>query len=109
MYRDAKAIHLKLDELIRSVKTARNQLLDLEDMSDDELDKLLTTGIHRISREIPITYYGNECEAVEKALQNRKPKMLLVVLSENIQAVTECILKYKREEELEMVNLKAAV
>jgi low affinity Fe/Cu permease len=38
--RDAKAIHLKLDELIRSVKTARNKLLDLEDMSDVELDRL---------------------------------------------------------------------
>jgi low affinity Fe/Cu permease len=38
--RDAKAIHLKLDELIRSVKEARNSLVDLEDMSDEELDKL---------------------------------------------------------------------
>lgn len=35
--RDAKAIHLKLDELIRSIKTARNQLLDVEDMSDADL------------------------------------------------------------------------
>lgn len=38
--RDAKAIHLKLDELIRSVHSARNQLVDLEDMSDTELDTL---------------------------------------------------------------------
>lgn len=38
--RDAKAIHLKLDELIRSVKAARTKLVDLEDMSDTELDKL---------------------------------------------------------------------
>jgi low affinity Fe/Cu permease len=38
--RDAKALHLKLDELIRSVKTARNTLLDLEDMSDEELERL---------------------------------------------------------------------
>jgi len=38
--RDAKAIHLKLDELIRSAGKARNQLLDLEDMSDAELDVL---------------------------------------------------------------------
>jgi low affinity Fe/Cu permease len=38
--RDAKAIHLKLDELIRSVEEARNNLVDLEDMSDDELQKL---------------------------------------------------------------------
>jgi low affinity Fe/Cu permease len=38
--RDARAIHLKLDELIRSVRNARNSLVDLEDMSDEELDKL---------------------------------------------------------------------
>ena len=38
--RDAKAMHLKLDELIRAVKGARNQLVDLENLSDDELKKL---------------------------------------------------------------------
>src|SRR5256886_12513672 len=38
--RDAKAIHLKLDELIRALKGARNQLVDLEDLSDEELKKL---------------------------------------------------------------------
>lgn len=38
--RDAKAVHLKLDELIRAVKGARNQLLDLEHLSDEELKKL---------------------------------------------------------------------
>jgi low affinity Fe/Cu permease len=38
--RDAKAVHLKLDELIRALKGARNQLVDLEDLSDEELKKL---------------------------------------------------------------------
>src|SRR6266511_3930399 len=38
--RDAKAMQLKLDELIRAVKGARNQLVDLEDLSDEELKKL---------------------------------------------------------------------
>lgn len=38
--RDARAIHLKLDELIRSVRDARNDLVDLEEMTDDELDQL---------------------------------------------------------------------
>src|SRR5213083_2027236 len=38
--RDAKAVHLKLDEVIRALKGARNQLVDLEDMTDEELDKL---------------------------------------------------------------------
>ena len=38
--RDAKAMHLKLDELIRALKGARDQLVDIEDLSDEELKKL---------------------------------------------------------------------
>jgi low affinity Fe/Cu permease len=38
--RDAKAIQLKLDELLRGVKGARNRLVHLEDLSDEELEKL---------------------------------------------------------------------
>src|ERR1700742_953550 len=38
--RDAKAIHLKLDELIRALKGARNRLVDLEKVSDDKLAQL---------------------------------------------------------------------
>ncbi|HYZ87307.1 MAG TPA: low affinity iron permease family protein [Bryobacteraceae bacterium] len=38
--RDSRAVHLKLDELIRSVKTARNEMLALEDLSDEDLDAL---------------------------------------------------------------------
>lgn len=38
--RDAHALHLKLDELIRASKSARNKLLDIEDMEDEELDML---------------------------------------------------------------------
>lgn len=36
--RDAKAIHLKLDELIRCVQGARNGMIDLEDLSDEEIE-----------------------------------------------------------------------
>ena len=38
--RDSKALHLKLDELIRASKSARNTLVDLEDFSDEELNRL---------------------------------------------------------------------
>lgn len=38
--RDAKAIHLKLDEIIRAIGEARNTMVDLEDLSDEELEKL---------------------------------------------------------------------
>ena len=38
--RDSRALHLKLDELIRAMKGARNRLVDLEKLSDEELKKL---------------------------------------------------------------------
>ena len=38
--RDAKAVHLKLDELIRALQGARNHLVDLEKLSDEDLKRL---------------------------------------------------------------------
>jgi low affinity Fe/Cu permease len=38
--RDTEALQLKLDELIRANKGARNFLLDLEDMDDEHIEKL---------------------------------------------------------------------
>lgn len=55
--RDARAINLKLDELIRAIDNARNQMIDIENLSDldlqalhDEYGKLKSaqrTSIHR--------------------------------------------------------------
>ena len=50
--RDAKAIHLKLDELIHGVKGARNGMVNLEELSDKELEKL-HKEFERIHRENP--------------------------------------------------------
>src|SRR2546423_13885131 len=38
--RDAKAIHLKLDELIKGVKGARTSMVNLEQLSDKDLERL---------------------------------------------------------------------
>jgi low affinity Fe/Cu permease len=38
--RDAKAMHLKLDELLRAVHGARTEMVNLKDLSDEELLKL---------------------------------------------------------------------
>ena len=38
--RDAVALHLKLDELLRAVAEARTSLVDLEDLSDEEITRL---------------------------------------------------------------------
>jgi len=38
--RDARAINLKLNELIESIKSAHNEMIDIEHLSDAELDVL---------------------------------------------------------------------
>jgi low affinity Fe/Cu permease len=38
--RDARAMHLKLDELLRAVEGAHTGLVDLENCSDEELERL---------------------------------------------------------------------
>jgi low affinity Fe/Cu permease len=47
--RDSRAVHLKLDELIRGVRGARTGLVDLEDLTDEELD-LLQKQFERLRR-----------------------------------------------------------
>lgn len=38
--RDSRAMQLKLDELIKAVKGARNELVNIEEVTDEELEKL---------------------------------------------------------------------
>ena len=41
--RDARAINLKLNELIRAIDAARDQMIDIENLSDLELKEIATT------------------------------------------------------------------
>jgi len=49
--RDTRALHLKLDELIRVNKTARNSLLNLEEMSEEEVAEVKQTFDRLVSRQ----------------------------------------------------------
>lgn len=50
-YRDAEAMQLKLDELIRAVEGAHNSFVDIEDLTDEELDKLRSRSAAIAERE----------------------------------------------------------
>src|SRR6202453_3256072 len=41
--RDARAIHLKLNELIHAIDKAKNRMIDVENLSELELDELART------------------------------------------------------------------
>lgn len=65
--RDAKAIHIKLDELLKSAGGARNSIVGAEELSDKELDVLL--GEYRTLREKyerAIRRHGGELTMEEK-------------------------------------------
>lgn len=51
--RESEAVQLKLDELIRATKEARNTLLDIEELSEEELDRIKSRfeGLARKARE----------------------------------------------------------
>ena len=49
--RDSQAIHVKLDELIRAKKGARNALIDLNDLTDEELEHLQKNFAKLAARE----------------------------------------------------------
>ncbi|MDB4966457.1 MAG: hypothetical protein JWN44_2146 [Myxococcales bacterium] len=66
--RDSKAVHLKLDELLRATRSARNTLVDLENMSDDELEELQDE--FRRLREIA-------CEEVSERVRKRREALVL--------------------------------
>lgn len=57
--RDTEAIHLKLDELIRSHRPAKNSYISLEDLSIEEMDKLKKL-FDDVKKE------GKEIEAIEE-------------------------------------------
>ena len=48
---DSRAVHLKLDELLRALKSARNSLVDLEELPEEELAKL-EAEFRRLRRDV---------------------------------------------------------
>jgi cyanophycin synthetase len=73
---------------------------DLRGRTHEELDSLLTTGIKRVAPNKPVSYFWNECAAVEAAIVNRHPKSLIVVLIEDFRSVLACVEKLQSAEQI---------
>ena len=69
--RDAQAIHLKLDELLRAMKGARTGLVDLENMSDEDLQKI-QEEFARLSKQNASLLIEDDLQDVETELRTRR-------------------------------------
>src|SRR3954451_14376065 len=67
--RDAKAMHLKLDELLRGVEGARTSMVDLEDLSDEDLKKL-QDEFQRLRERSP-NLVDDDLERIDSELPDR--------------------------------------
>jgi len=63
--RDAQVMQLKLNELIRAVHSARNDLVDLEELSDDELNRLQEQFAHFHRRAVEVRAHRHRKAASE--------------------------------------------
>lgn len=68
--RDSQALHLKLDELLRAVAGARNGFVDLENLSDDELQHL-QQEFQRLRERAGGAVLSDDVAAVAEELEER--------------------------------------
>jgi low affinity Fe/Cu permease len=79
--RDMSALHLKLDELIRVSESARNKLLTLEDMTEEELERLkasFTKLAGRTPDSALLHEAAEDLETAEAEIQQAKAKVSTV-------------------------------
>lgn len=70
--RDSKAIQLKLDELIRAVSGARNDMIDIENLSDKQLCRL-QDAFRQMHEDVDINGISEAIqEEIEEEIQERE-------------------------------------
>lgn len=77
--KDTIAIHLKLNELIAATKGASNRLIDVEDLSPEELETLKhffikLSDLAEKEDDISCTHTVEEAEGLHKLKTRKKPK-----------------------------------
>lgn len=78
--KDTLAVHLKLNELIAATKGASNRLIDVEDLTPEELDALKKffvklSDLAEKEDDISCTHTIEEAEGLHKLKTRKKPKI----------------------------------
>lgn len=71
--KDSKALHLKLNELIASLKGPSNRLVDVEELSEQELE-ILSRYYHRLAEMAKKQLDLSESHSIEEADELHKSK-----------------------------------
>jgi len=69
---------------------------DMRGRTVEEVENLITRGVVNINPAIPITYSMSECEALDYAIDHAVSNSIVVLLTENIKKVTECVLQHQK-------------
>jgi low affinity Fe/Cu permease len=69
--KDVRALHLKLNELIASQRGASNRLIDVEDLSDEELERLTARYRELVERAARLSA-GAECSVEGSPAEDEK-------------------------------------
>jgi low affinity Fe/Cu permease len=93
--RDAKAMHLKLDELIVAVKQAHNELVDIESLDDEQLEKI--AAIYRKKKEECLT--DDPTESIRDEIQEVASAAAQKVAVDTAKGTAEKIAKDTAREE----------
>ena len=71
--KDSKAIHLKLNELIASLKGPSNRLIDVEELAEEEI-KILSNYFHKLSEMAKKEQDLSQSHSIEEAEELHKEK-----------------------------------
>lgn len=71
--KDSRAIHLKLNELVASLREPSNRLIDVEDLSEEELETL-SSYYRKLAQLAKKERYLNASHSIEEAVERHKSK-----------------------------------
>ncbi len=76
---------------------------NLRGRSEDEIIQLITAGIHNVDKSKKITVLKQEAEAIDYAIKNAEKGSFITIISDVVPDALDQVMRYKEEEEKEMV------